>query len=52
MAKRGYIYYIPPMHTIRFLSNNGLYLKGFRTFSFEVKISSIYSKIFSMKQTF
>jgi len=37
MAKRGYIFYIPPMHTIRFLSNNGLYLKGFRTFSFEVK---------------
>uniref|UniRef100_A0A915NZ35 Phosphomannose isomerase type I catalytic domain-containing protein n=1 Tax=Meloidogyne floridensis TaxID=298350 RepID=A0A915NZ35_9BILA len=34
-AKRGFIFYIPPMHTIRFLSNNGLYLKGFRTFSFE-----------------
>ncbi|KAL7071119.1 hypothetical protein ACQ4LE_009787 [Meloidogyne hapla] len=35
MAKRGYIFYIPPMHTLRFISNSGLYLKGFRTFSFE-----------------
>jgi hypothetical protein len=34
-VKRGDIFYIPPFHTLRFVSGTGA-VRGFRTFSFEV----------------